>query len=131
MRIFVMFSILALGLVSASGCKKADEAKEDAKEAVDEAAEGAKKATDAVKEAADDAADEVKGASKEAYVKAAVEIGCLGMTEKDATKVAEKSMDIQKKLGFDAKTWAEWAQKMAQDPEVTKQVADGLANCAK
>ena len=137
MRISFIFVITAAVLLGLSGCKKAEEAADKAadatKTAASQATDGAKKAADMAADGADKAADTVKeavaGASKATYVKAAVAIGCLGKSEKDPAQLASKSMELQKKFGFDAKTWGEWATKMAQDADAAKEIAKGLGAC--
>ncbi|MBN2495040.1 MAG: hypothetical protein JXR96_10650 [Deltaproteobacteria bacterium] len=112
--------VIALGL-ALSGCKKEEKKAEPAPPA---AAKEEPKKEEPAKEPA--AAAEPGEAE---YIKAAIEIGCLGKTLEDKTQMPAKAMEIQKKYNFKPETWVEMAQKYGTNPEVGKKIVEGMKDC--
>jgi hypothetical protein len=126
MKTLKLLSVLAVSVAfSLVACKKGTsvETKEKAPAAKEDSAD--KAGTDK-KDVASDGEF-----SKDDFVKASVELACLGQKEKDPNKLSGLIMETYKKYNIDQQKLGKLMTKYAQDQDVAKAISEGAHACMK
>ena len=117
----VHFSASMVIIACLAGCKKGEKTPGD--ETTDPVA------TTAPKTETDKVAKSSDALTKEDYIKAAIELGCLAQKEQNAQAISSKTMEILKKYKMDSTSWAAAAQKYGTDTSVAMEVSKGMIKC--